>query len=84
MRRTGRPCLINRGKPAVRNFRDGNGNVGIMRSPLRAIALPDQSSGFFHMGRVSFHNSMPLDVSSTFSEVWYCRASAVHYFSVMG
>ena len=33
------------GKPAVRNFREGNGNVGIMRSPLRAIALPDQSLG---------------------------------------
>jgi hypothetical protein len=32
------------GKPAVRNFREGNGNVGIMRSPLRAIALPDQSN----------------------------------------
>ena len=29
------------GKPAVRNFRGGNGNVGIMRSPVRAIALPD-------------------------------------------
>jgi hypothetical protein len=34
------------GKPAVRNFREGHGNVGIMRSPLRAIALPDQSSYF--------------------------------------
>ena len=34
------------GKPAVRNFREGNGNVGIIRSPLRAIALPDQSSRF--------------------------------------
>ena len=33
------------GKPAVRNFREGNGNVGIIRSPLRAFALPDQSSG---------------------------------------
>jgi hypothetical protein len=32
------------GKPAVRNFREGNGNVGIIRSPLRAFALPDQSS----------------------------------------
>ena len=32
------------GKPAVRNFREGHGNVGIIRSPLRAIALPDQSS----------------------------------------
>ena len=32
------------GKPAVRNFREGNGNVGIIRSPLRAFSLPDQSS----------------------------------------
>src|SRR5215472_15297319 len=32
------------GKPAVRNFREGHGNVGIIRSPLRAIALPDQST----------------------------------------
>jgi hypothetical protein len=30
-----------RGKPAFRNFREGDGNVGIIRSPLRAIALPD-------------------------------------------
>jgi hypothetical protein len=30
-----------RGKPAVRNFRGGNGNVGIIRSPVRAIALLD-------------------------------------------
>ncbi len=30
-----------RGKPAVRNFRGGNGNVGIIRSPVRAIVLPD-------------------------------------------
>src|SRR5260370_30118275 len=29
------------GKPAVRNFREGNGNVGIIRNPLRAFALPD-------------------------------------------
>ena len=33
-----------RGKPAVRNFRGGNGNVGIIRSPVRAIALPDRKS----------------------------------------
>src|ERR1700757_3208210 len=32
------------GKPAARNFREGNGNVGIIRSPLRAFAPPDQSS----------------------------------------
>jgi hypothetical protein len=30
------------GKPAVRNFREGNGNVGHHRSPVRAIALPDR------------------------------------------
>jgi hypothetical protein len=29
------------GKPAVRNLREGDGNVGIIRSPVRAIALPD-------------------------------------------
>jgi CheY-like chemotaxis protein len=29
------------GKPAVRNFREGDGDVGIIRSPLPAIALPD-------------------------------------------
>src|SRR6202790_118906 len=34
-----------RGKPAVRNFRGGNGNVGIIRSPVRAIALPDSVDG---------------------------------------
>jgi len=31
-----------RGKPAFRNFREGDGNGGIIRSPLRAIALPDK------------------------------------------
>jgi hypothetical protein len=30
-----------RGKPAVRNFRGGDGNVRIIRSPVRAIALPN-------------------------------------------
>ena len=31
------------GKLTVRNFREGDGNVGIIRSPVRAIALPDLS-----------------------------------------
>src|SRR5712692_2503263 len=31
-----------RGKPAVRNFRGDDGDVGIIRSPVRAIALPDR------------------------------------------
>ena len=33
------------GKPAVRNFRGGDGNVGIIRSPTRAIARPDLDVG---------------------------------------
>jgi hypothetical protein len=28
------------GKPAVRNFREDDGDVGIIRSPNRAIILP--------------------------------------------
>ena len=31
-----------RGKPAVRNFRGDDGNVGIIRSPVRAIVLLDR------------------------------------------
>jgi hypothetical protein len=33
------------GKPAVRNFRGGDGSVGIIRSPVRVIALPDYEEG---------------------------------------
>src|SRR5439155_7366127 len=33
------------GKPAVRNFRGVDGDVGIMRSPVRAIALTDCPTG---------------------------------------
>src|SRR3990167_8877518 len=29
------------GKLTVRNFREGDGNVGIIRRPVRAITLPD-------------------------------------------
>src|SRR6266581_8607134 len=34
------------GKPAVRNDRGDRGNVGIMRSPLRASILPDRPESF--------------------------------------
>src|SRR5258705_316686 len=34
-----------RGKPAVRNDRGDRGNVGIMRSPVRASILPDRGAG---------------------------------------
>jgi hypothetical protein len=33
-----------RGKPAVRNDREDRGNVGIIRSPVRASILPDRST----------------------------------------
>jgi hypothetical protein len=35
------------GKPAVRNDREDRGNVGIIRSPLRASVLPDSHSRTF-------------------------------------
>ena len=49
-----------RGKPAVRNFRGGDGNVGIIRSPVRAIALPDVIRG---MPRVAIKEGILIDVS---------------------
>ena len=45
---TDRPALEPyRGKPAVRNLRGDDGNVGIMRSPISAIVLPDPILVFF-------------------------------------
>src|SRR5512136_425716 len=39
---TDRPALEPHwGKPTVRNLRGGGGNVGIIRSPVRAATLPD-------------------------------------------
>ena len=43
-----------RGKPAVRNDREGRGNVGIIRSPIRASILPDRG------GRAMKRVSLPL------------------------
>src|SRR6516165_9324138 len=43
-----------RGKPAVRNDREGRGNVGIIRSPVRASTLPDGG------GRAVKRASLPL------------------------
>src|SRR5438128_12600511 len=34
-----------RGKPAVRNFREGDGDVGIIRSPVRASLYPTARTG---------------------------------------
>jgi hypothetical protein len=35
------------------NFRGGNGNVGIIRSPVRAIALPDNGVSGNYIGAPS-------------------------------
>src|SRR6516165_6908877 len=43
-----------RGKPAVRNDGEGRGNVGIIRSPIRASTLPDGG------GRAMKRTSLPL------------------------
>src|SRR3954469_20185142 len=46
------------GKPAVRNERGDRGNVGIMRSPVRASILPDtldRSTLADWVGRAAFH-----------------------------
>jgi hypothetical protein len=45
-----------RGKPAVRNFREDDGNVGIIRSPVRAIVLPD--TPLLGCGRIEDSRSM--------------------------
>jgi hypothetical protein len=40
------------GKPAVRNFRGDHGDVGIIQSPVRAMALPGSGSGCDSPGRL--------------------------------
>src|SRR5215472_13536952 len=45
-----------RGKPAFRNFREGDGNGGIIRSPLRAIALPDSREIFKNQSADAVHD----------------------------
>jgi hypothetical protein len=53
-----------RGKPAVRNFRGGNGNVGIIRSPVRAIALPDNRHEVEDERTLQERSSDPLGLES--------------------
>ena len=53
-----------RGKPAVRNFRGGDGNVGIIRSPVRAIALPDNRHGVEDERASRERSSDPLGLES--------------------
>src|SRR6266568_5028509 len=46
------------GKPAVRNDRGDRGNVGIIRSPIRASILPDYIMA--HLGRADPRGKCPL------------------------
>jgi hypothetical protein len=49
------------GKPAVRNDRGDGGNVGIIRSPLRATVLPDcRRLGRIPEARASYENALVL------------------------
>src|SRR5215831_18429446 len=47
------------GKPAVRNDRGDDGNGGIIRSPIRAIVLPDSSPGMLHRDGPGTEESSP-------------------------
>ena len=42
------------GKPAVRDFRGSGGNVGIIRSPVRATALPGRHRGWRNIAIARF------------------------------
>ena len=53
-----------RGKLAVRNFRGGDGNVGIIRSPVRAIALPDNRHEAEEEESLQKRSSDPLGLES--------------------
>ncbi len=48
-----------RGKAAVRNFREDDGNVGIIRSSLRAILLPDRESRSYGSVRGAISDGRP-------------------------
>src|SRR6202171_227824 len=52
------------GKLAVRNFRGGDGNVGIIRSPVRAIALPDNRHEVEDERALQERSSEPLGLES--------------------
>ena len=57
-----------RGKPAVRNFREGDGNRGIIRSPQSAIVLPDSPDVGSFVGLGTIDGDIvwnPLDLNAT-------------------
>ena len=63
------------GKPAVRNLREENGNVGIIRSLVRAIVLPDSRPNLFSRVSVCSERlaTAPRPISNRCSLVEPCR-----------
>ena len=60
-----------RGKPAVRNDREGRGNVGIIRSPVRASILPDVTD-FLQCDRLDPARGLPLPCEGR-GAAWFSR-----------
>jgi len=66
------------GKPTVRNDRGDGGNVGIIRSPLRATVLPDRENAcvptglayLFHFTR-HFRAGLSYPAAARL-QVWWC------------
>jgi hypothetical protein len=48
------------GKPTVRNFRGDDGDVGIIRSPVSAIVLPDNRQSASKLPSVSIPIATPI------------------------
>jgi hypothetical protein len=76
------------GKPAVRNDRGDSGNVGIIRSPIRATVLPD-CGGRSAMVVPTATLDLVLSVSAQIARAGGCctgvatGAAAVHFCTVL-
>jgi len=58
------------GKPAVRNLRGDDGDVGIIRSPVRAFVLPDRRKGSCNLvvcGTIGWERTRRRTLKSTSS-----------------
>jgi len=56
-----------RGKLAVRNFRGGDGNVGIIRSPVRAMPLP--TTGMKQRMKVPYEKGVAIRSASSLARL---------------
>jgi hypothetical protein len=59
------------GKLAVRNLRGDDGNVGIIRSPVRAIVLPDPIPRAISC-MAPLASQTPSARNSPLSQLWHC------------